>query len=58
MSNRHYYEGLMELIGFIFNMAAHGRNELIRILLVHFNEAKMKPETKKTMNFSGLRLHL
>ena len=25
MSNRHYYEGLMELIGFIFHMAAHGR---------------------------------
>ena len=35
MSNRHYYEGLMELIGFIFHMAAHGRDELIRILLVH-----------------------
>ena len=32
MSNRHYYEGLMELIGFIFHMAAHGRDELIRIL--------------------------
>ena len=33
MSNRHYYEGLMELIGFIFHIAAHGRDELIQISL-------------------------